>query len=100
MRSASGRFVIAFNGEVYNHSQLRQELEVSGEAVVWRGHSDTETLLACFDTWGIQGTVERATGMFAFAVWDNQDNTLILGRDRIGEKPLYYGWQGKVFYGE
>jgi len=97
MHSASGRYVIAFNGEIYNHSQLRQELLAKSEAISWCGHSDTETLLACFDAWGIQKTIERATGMFAFAVWDRQENTLLLGRDRIGEKPLYYGWQGNSF---
>lgn len=95
MPSASSRYVIAFNGEIYNHLLLRQALEAAGQAPAWRGHSDTETLLAGFDAWGIQGTVERAIGMFAFSVWDRQTGTLTLGRDRIGEKPLYYGWQGQ-----
>ena len=95
MHSSGGRYVIAFNGEIYNHLRMRQELETGGAAPAWRGHSDTETLLAGFDAWGIQGTVERAVGMFAFAVWDRQTCTLTLGRDRIGEKPLYYGWQGR-----
>lgn len=94
MLSASSRYVIAFNGEIYNHLLLRQALEAAAQAPAWRGHSDTETLLAGFDAWGVQGTVERAIGMFAFAVWDKQSSTLTLGRDRIGEKPLYYGWQG------
>lgn len=94
MPSASGRYVIVFNGEIYNHLSLRKELESKGRAPSWRGHSDTETLLAAFDAWGIQGTVERAIGMFAFAVWDRENVTLTLGRDRIGEKPVYYGWQG------
>lgn len=93
MISPVGRYVIVYNGEVYNHMALRQELGVTS----WRGHSDTETLLAGFDEWGIQGTIERAVGMFAFAVWDKTENTLILGRDRIGEKPLFYGWQGDSF---
>lgn len=101
MHSATGRFVLAYNGETYNHADLRAELEGTGQTVRWRGRSDTETLLAGFDTWGIEATVKRASGMFAFAVWDRHDNTLTLGRDRIGEKPLYYGWQGigreKVF---
>lgn len=94
MRSASGRYVIAFNGEIYNHLQLRDQLRSVGKAPAWRGHSDTETLLAGFDAWGIQETIERAIGMFAFAVWDRETESLTLGRDRIGEKPLYYGWQG------
>lgn len=95
MPSASGRYVIAFNGEIYNHLLLRQALADLAQTPAWRGHSDTETLLAGFDAWGIQGTVERAIGMFAFAVWDKQTHTLTLARDRIGEKPLYYGWQGQ-----
>ena len=95
MQSASGRYIIAFNGEIYNHLSLRQEIDAAGEAPSWRGHSDTETFLQGFDFWGIQNTVERAVGMFAFAVWDRQNRTLTLGRDRLGEKPLYYGWQGR-----
>lgn len=99
MACASGRYVIAFNGEIYNHLDLRAELAkaVAGEAEVggWRGHSDTETLLAGFVAWGIRATVERCIGMFAFAVWDTQERVLTLGRDRLGEKPLYYGWQGQ-----
>lgn len=95
MGSGSSRYVIAFNGEIYNHILLRQALDATEQAPGWRGHSDTETLLAGFDAWGIQGTVERAIGMFAFAVWDRQTSTLTLGRDRLGEKPLYYGWQGR-----
>lgn len=95
MRSASGRYIIAFNGEIYNHLLLRQALEAAGKEPSWSGYSDTETLLQGFDVWGIQGTIERAIGMFAFAVWDRQNGTLTLGRDRLGEKPLYYGWQGR-----
>jgi asparagine synthase (glutamine-hydrolysing) len=95
MPSASGRYVIVFNGEIYNHVLLRQQIEDRGHAAAWRGHSDTETLLAGFDLWGIQDTVERTVGMFAFAVWDRETAVLTLGRDRIGEKPLYYGWQGR-----
>lgn len=95
MHSADGRYVIAFNGEIYNHLQLRERLECSGHAPAWRGHSDTETLLAGFEAWGIQGAVELAIGMFAFAVWDRETESLTLARDRIGEKPLYYGWQGQ-----
>lgn len=98
MESVSGRYVISFNGEIYNHLQLRNELKKPDSrrfrSFQWRGHSDTETLLAGFDTWGIKGTTERCTGMFAFAVWDRKERVLTLGRDRLGEKPLYYGWQG------
>jgi asparagine synthase (glutamine-hydrolysing) len=94
MTSASGRYVIAFNGEIYNHSDIRKELESSGSAPRWRGHSDTEILLSSFDSWGIEPSLKRARGMFAFALWDRQERTLTLARDRVGEKPLYYGWQG------
>ncbi|MDP1998992.1 MAG: asparagine synthetase B, partial [Rhodoferax sp.] len=93
MHSPSGRYVIAFNGEIYNHLDCRAALAKTGAN--WRGHSDTETLLAGFEAWGIQGTIKRAVGMFAFAVWDRHERTLTLGRDRLGEKPLYYGWQGR-----
>ena len=91
MVCASGRYVIVFNGEIYNHLDLRRDL---ANGACWRGHSDTETLLAGFAAWGIRATVERCIGMFAFAVWDRQERVLTLGRDRLGEKPLYYGWQG------
>lgn len=94
MLAASGRYMIAFNGEIYNHLDLRAELEKAGAAPQWRGHSDTETLLAGFDAWGIEPTLIRAVGMFAFALWDREKRVLTLGRDRLGEKPLYYGWQG------
>ena len=94
MQSACGRYVIAFNGEIYNHLNLRRELESTFHTVDWRGHSDTETLLAGFRAWGVRATLERCVGMFAFAVWDNKERLLTLARDRMGEKPLYYGWQG------
>lgn len=93
MASASGRYVIAFNGEIYNHLGLRRQLDDPA----WRGHSDTETLLAGFESWGIEQTLQRAVGMFAIALWDRETRTLTLARDRLGEKPLYYGWQGGVF---
>ncbi|MEQ1804161.1 MAG: asparagine synthase (glutamine-hydrolyzing) [Burkholderiaceae bacterium] len=97
MASASGRYVIAYNGEIYNHLDLRADLAKQSAAPAWRGHSDTETLLAGFEAWGIEQTVRRAIGMFAIAVWDRSSRSLTLGRDRLGEKPLYYGWQGNVF---
>ncbi|GFM66531.1 asparagine synthetase B [Pseudomonas cichorii] len=95
MPSTSGRYVIAFNGEIYNHLELRNLLEQSGRAPAWRGHSDTETLLAAFDTWGVEKALKQCIGMFAIALWDIEQKTLILARDRLGEKPLYYGWQGQ-----
>lgn len=94
MQSVSGRYVIVFNGEIYNHLDLRVEMQKAGTAPAWAGHSDTETLLAGFDGWGVQATLAKAIGMFAFALWDLSTQTLTLGRDRLGEKPLYYGWQG------
>lgn len=93
MHSASGRFVITLNGEIYNYEDLRRDLTAQGHHIDWRGHSDTEVLLAGFDAWGIGATLKRASGMFAFGVWDKQDRTLTLARDRLGEKPLYYGRQ-------
>ncbi|MEM9902245.1 MAG: asparagine synthase (glutamine-hydrolyzing) [Pseudomonadota bacterium] len=92
--SASGRFMLSYNGEIYNHRDLRDALQASDAAPDWRGASDTETLAAAFDAWGIDETLARATGMFAIAVWDRETRTLSLARDRFGEKPLYYGWQG------
>ena len=109
MVSKSGRFVIAFNGEIYNHLELRQELHRDegltssscndvnkfGEGA-WRGHSDTETLLAGFEQWGIETTLSKSVGMFAISLWDVKERTLHLARDRFGEKPLYYGWTGSA----
>jgi len=97
MRSACGRYTMVFNGEIYNHSELRRELERSGETQAWRGHSDTETLLAAVAAWGMEPALKKFVGMFAFALWDRQARTLTLARDRLGEKPLYYGWQGETF---
>jgi len=138
MHSASGRYVLAFNGEIYNHLALRAELErigtgmdcraalamtdgstetetyadlgsgrglprvarKDGDAVLdggWRGHSDTETLLAGFAAWGVAATLQRAVGMFAIALWDRAERCLTLARDRLGEKPLFYGWVNGAF---
>ncbi len=117
MVSRGGRYVIAFNGEIYNHLALRRELETGpqspdhplfdreanalhprtpgeGAHPGWRGHSDTETLLAAIETWGVGEALKQCVGMFAFALWDRHDKLLYLARDRLGEKPLYYGWQG------
>ena len=114
MVSPSGRYVIAFNGEIYNHLSLRAELETSAHALnssfqlqapsrgtsgtrQWRGHSDTETLLAGFEEWGIEPTLQKTVGMFAMALWDRVERRLHLARDRFGEKPLYYGWSRGAF---
>ena len=123
MVSVSGRYVIAFNGEFYNHLDLRRELEKiphpnpdgttsqstkpaswqvagylpmgGGIQAKWRGHSDTETLLTGIEAWGLEATLKKAIGMFAIALWDKDTSSVTLARDRIGEKPLYYGWQGQ-----
>jgi asparagine synthase (glutamine-hydrolysing) len=107
MHSPSSRYVVAFNGEIYNHAALRSALEKQTFSVTpsqsvyrkreWRGHSDTETLLAGFEAWGVETTLAESIGMFAFVLWDRESRTLTLGRDRLGEKPLYYGWQGDTF---
>lgn len=94
MHSVGGRWVIAFNGEIYNHLALRAQL---GSAIPWKGHSDTETLVECIAAWGLERTLDACVGMFAFALWDRRDRVLHLARDRFGEKPLYYGWAGGNF---
>ncbi len=94
MASADGRWIMVFNGEIYNHLDLRREL-----AGPWRGHSDTETLLAAIAAWGLAATLPRLVGMYAFAVWDDQERVLLLARDRLGEKPLYLGgWEGGLAF--
>jgi asparagine synthase (glutamine-hydrolysing) len=97
MPSACGRYQMVYNGEIYNHPALRKELEASGQAPAWRGHSDSETLLAAITAWGFEHTLTRLNGMFALAVWDEQEHALLLARDRMGEKPLYYGYNNGVW---
>ncbi|MBK1872187.1 hypothetical protein FE848_03045 [Marinobacter sp. 1-3A] len=96
MHSECGRYVLVFNGEIYNHLALRSLLSEQTAEPNWRGQSDTETLLACFAVWGLETTLQAVRGMFAFALWDKQEQELTLARDRMGEKPLYWGWCGDV----
>ena len=98
MHSNCGRYVIVFNGEIYNHLELREQLMAEHKAPNWRGHSDTETMLACFVAWGIKNTLQAMVGMFAIVLWERQQKILTLAKDRMGEKPLYWGWQGKGLY--
>lgn len=95
MISNNGQFVIVFNGEIYNHLILRKEIEHIKKDHKWSGGSDTETILCGFELWGINETIQKCTGMFGFAVWCKKNKELVLGRDRLGEKPVYYGWQGE-----
>ncbi len=95
MASADGRYVITYNGEIYNFPGLRKELEGLGES--FRSTSDTEVLLVAISRWGLEEALKRGRGMFALALWDREERVLSLARDRVGEKPLYYGWQGKTF---
>jgi asparagine synthase (glutamine-hydrolysing) len=90
MDSPAGRYVLVFNGEIYNHADLRRQLR----SVAWRGQSDTETLLAAVDEWGLRRALQASVGMFALALWDRHTQSLALARDRLGEKPLYFGSQG------
>jgi asparagine synthase (glutamine-hydrolysing) len=96
MVSHDGRYVLTFNGEIYNHAALRAGLESDG-VNGWRGHSDTETLLEAIASWGLERALRESAGMFALALWDRHDRKLSLARDRFGEKPLYYGRAGKEF---
>ena len=96
MHSVSKNFVLVFNGEIYNHKVLRSELELIAQRN-WLGHSDTETLLVAIDHWGLEKTLKKAKGMFAIALWDKRNKNLSLACDRIGEKPLYYGWVNGQF---
>jgi len=94
MASASGRYMIAFNGEIYNHQALRRQLDSAGLAPIWRGHTDTETLLAAIEVWGLESALHRCVGMWALALVDEDQKVLHLARDRFGEKPLFWGLSG------
>lgn len=98
MHSKDGRFTIVYNGEIYNHKEIRKKLILDGCSIEWEGDSDTETLLESVVFWGIEKTLSICTGMFSFAYWDWENGKLILARDRFGEKPLYWGWQNDKFY--
>lgn len=97
MASKSKRYILIFNGEIYNHLDLRMRLEREQSSINWYGHSDTETLLCCIEFWGVHATLKVLDGMFALALWDRELKKLVLARDRFGEKPLFYGWQKSTF---
>lgn len=97
MQSKSTRFVISYNGEIYNHYAIRQELDAAIGPIPWRGTSDTEIVLAAIEHWGVEISLRKMRGMFAFALWDNHERRLTLARDRLGEKPLYYGFHAGTF---
>ena len=92
MKSYSGNLLIIFNGEIYNHTSIREELKNSNNFINWRGTSDTETLIQAVEIWGLEKTLQKINGMFSFAIWNKVSKNLYLARDRFGEKPLYYGW--------
>lgn len=94
MLSDDDRYVMAFNGEIYNHLEIRQEIESTIPTIIWKGHSDTETLLKAIQVFGWEETLQKLVGMFAIALWDQQQKELTLARDRMGEKSLYWGWSG------
>ena len=100
MKSRSGRYIIVFNGEFYNHLDIRKYIETKfiNQNIKWKGYSDTETLIECIDLLGLDETLQKVEGMFSFALFDNSNGILTLARDRMGEKPLYYGYNNGLFY--
>jgi len=97
MVSSNNRYVICFNGEIYNHLELRELFEATSKNISWKGNSDTETILYAIEQWGIKKTLKNISGMFAISIWDKEKKVLTLARDRFGEKPLYYGWSSGSF---
>jgi asparagine synthase (glutamine-hydrolysing) len=97
MASADGRYILSYNGEIYNHAEIRREIDGQFGKQPWRGHSDTETLLEAIARWGLEAALNRCVGMFALSLWDRKERMLHLARDRFGEKPLFYGWVGEDF---
>lgn len=97
MHSYGSKFVFVFNGEIYNHQAIRRSLESDFGHISWNGSSDTETLLMAIELLGLNKALEISIGMFSFALWDKHRKRLVLGRDRMGEKPLYYGWSKHDF---
>jgi asparagine synthase (glutamine-hydrolysing) len=97
MESSCGRYILTFNGEIYNHLDIRKSLERKSHFLKWNGLSDTETLLKLIETYGPEKALNELTGMFAFGLWDKKNNQLFLARDRMGEKPLYFGWVNNSF---
>ena len=95
MKSSSGRYMLIYNGEIYNHLDIRKKIEKKFALKKWQGSSDTETLLEAIEVFGFEQTLKEIVGMFAFVIWDKKLRNLILARDRMGEKPLYFGWQGQ-----
>ena len=98
MESASGRYVLTYNGEVYNHKDLRIALDTKNYKQQWRGYSDTETLLACIDEYGLEDALKKLNGMYSIAIYDRKERCVFLARDHAGEKPLYYGQQGENLF--
>ena len=96
MASRGGSFLLSFNGEIYNHRHLREEIDIVEGGVSWQSSGDTETLLAAFETFGVERTLNRVEGMFALALYNQKTKCLFLARDRLGEKPLYFGKQGNT----
>ena len=95
MISNDGRYVLVYNGEIYNHKEILNELKINFNDINLRGHSDTEILLSAISKWGIENTLKKISGMFSFSLWCKKEKKLYLARDRVGEKPLFFGWQGK-----